>query len=623
MAHESFEDEQVAELLNRHFISIKVDREERPDIDAVYMQVCQAMTGSGGWPLTVFLTPDQHPFFAGTYFPKTAAYGQPGFLDLLQTVAQKWKNDPKSLIENGREIAGAFQRATTPASGKMNKELLRRARTELGARFDDDYGGFGSAPKFPTPHVLMYIMRYALLEQDKNALHMAEKTLTCMYRGGIFDHIGGGFSRYSTERKWLIPHFEKMLYDNALLAMAYTEAFLITGKPLYWRVATRTLDYLTREMTSPEGGFFSAQDADTAGQEGAYYTFSPAEITAVLGLAQGERVIRMYGITEEGVLEGKSIFNRLSESQEEEENLRPLMQKLCDWRKTTRSLFMDDKVLTEWNGYAIAAFAKAAHALNRPEYLQAAQRAMCFAQSSLFDKDGGLHAFWREGKAGGRGSLSDYAAMIWASLALYQATFDSAYVKQAENLGQRMVRLFFDDKLGDFYMNEEKAGLIFRPKEHYDGAVPSGNSIAAYVLNQLSHLTGEDAWMEYATRTLERLAGAAQNQPTGYCFALTAGLDRCYLPVEAVCIAKEQKHIDGFANAVNKRFLPHAVLAARLADMPEKDAPGILKGRNTMGHPEAYYFCEKGACQPPAFTLNEMDSLLQKASAPPGKTGGA
>ena len=623
MAHESFEDQKVAELLNRHFISIKVDREERPDIDAVYMQVCQAMTGAGGWPLNVFLTPDQHPFFVGTYFPKTEGYGQPGFVDVLQTIAKKWEKSPESLVENGREITAAFAQAASPAAGKMNKELLRRAKIDLGARFDDDYGGFSSAPKFPTPHVLMFLLRYAMLEDEKNALHMVEKTLSQMYRGGIFDHIGGGFSRYSTERKWLIPHFEKMLYDNALLSISYTEAFAVTAKPLYWRVATRTLDYLTREMQSPEGGFFSAQDADTGGQEGAYYTFTPAEITAVLGEAEGLRICRMYGVTQTGVLEGKSIFNRLGESQEEEESLQPLMQKLYDWRKQNRALFTDDKVLAEWNGYAIVAFSKASHALNKPEYLQTAKRAMAFMQSNLIDENGGLSAHWRQGKKGGQGSLSDYAAILWASLALYQATFDFAYLMQAESLAHAMVKLFFDDKLGDFFLNDQNAGLIFRPKEHYDGATPSGNSLAAYVLQQLSLLTGNDAWMEYATRTLERLAGAAQNQPAGYCFALTAGISRCYLPTEAVCIAGEQRYIDAFANAAGKHFLPYAVYAARHADTREKDAPGLVKGRDTMGHPAAYYFCEKGACRTPVFTLDEMESLLQKAGAAPGKAGGA
>jgi len=623
MAHESFEDQKVADLLNSHFISIKVDREERPDIDAVYMQVCQAMTGSGGWPLNVFLTPDQHPFFAGTYFPKTAGYGQPGFVDILQAIANKWEKSPQSLIENGREITAAFASSASPAAGKMNKELLRRARTVLADRFDDDYGGFSAAPKFPTPHVLMFLLRYAMLEDDRNALHMVEKTLAQMYRGGIFDHIGGGFSRYSTERKWLIPHFEKMLYDNALLAISYTEAYAITGKPLYWRVATRTLDYLTREMQSPEGGFFSAQDADTGGQEGAYYTFTPAEITNVLGEAEGQRVNRMYGVTQSGVLEGKSILNRLGESQEEEEKLQPLMQKLYSWRKQNRNLFTDDKVLAEWNGYAIAAFAKAAYALHKPEHLQTAKKAMAFVQNNLLDENGLLYAHWRQGKKGGQGSLSDYAAIIWASLSLYQATFDFAYVKQAETLAHAMVKLFFDDKLGDFFLNDPDAGLIFRPKEHYDGAVPSGNSLAAYVLNQLGLLTGNDAWLEYAVRTLERLAGAAQSQPAGYCFALTAGISRCYLPTEAVCIAGDQKYIDAFAIAAGRRFLPYAVFAARHTDTKEKDAPGIVKGRDTMGHPAAYYFCEKGACRPPVFTLNEMESLLQKAGAAPGKTGGA
>ena len=615
MAHESFENQQVAELLNRHFISIKVDREERPDIDAVYMQVCQAMTGAGGWPLSVFLTPDQHPFFAGTYFPKAAKYGQPGFVDILQTIAKKWEKDPHSLIENGREITAAFAQAASPASGKMNKDLLNRAKIDLAARFDDEYGGFSSAPKFPTPHVLMFLMRYALLEDDKNALYMAEKTLTQMYRGGIFDHIGGGFSRYSTERKWLIPHFEKMLYDNALLAISYTEAYQVTGKPQYWRVATKTLDYLTREMQNAEGGFLSAQDADTGGQEGAYYTFTPSEVIGVLGEEDGQRVCRMYGVTQSGVLEGKSILNRLFESQEEEENLQPLLQKLYNWRKQNRTLFTDDKVLPEWNGYAITAFAKAAHALKKPEYLQTAIRAMAFVQKHLMNEKGGLYAHWRDGKKGGRGSLSDYAAILWASLCLYQATFDFSYLRQAEALAHDMIRLFFDDKLGDFFINDQEAGLIFRPKEHYDGATPSGNSLAAFVLGQFSLLSGNDAWMEYATRTMERLAGAAQNQPAGYCFALMAGISRCYLPAEAVCIATEQSFVDAFAKTVGRLFLPYAVYAARLTDTKEKDAPGLVKGREPMGHPAAYYFCEKGACRPPVFTLNEIESLLQKAVA--------
>ena len=623
MAHESFEDAEIAGLLNEHFVPVKVDREERPDVDAVYMQVCQAMNGSGGWPLSVFMTPDQHPFFAGTYFPKKPAYGQPGFEDILKTIARRWREDPASLKENGRQVAQAFAQSATPAAGKMTRELMHQARMELDARFDDQFGGFGSAPKFPTPHVLMFLMRWAILKQDKRALHMAEKTLAAMYRGGMYDHLGGGFSRYATDRKWLIPHFEKMLYDNALLAMAYTEAFQITGKPLYWRVATATLDYLIREMTNPEGGFYSAQDADTGGEEGAYYTFTPVEIENVLGAGEGKRFCQFYGVTEGGVLEGKSILNRLNDSQEEEENLRPLRKKLYEYRKSTRTLFTDDKVLTEWNGLAIAALCKAAYALNKPEYLTAAHKGLMFSQMMLTDKNGELYAYWRDGKAGGRGGLSDYAAMAWASLAMYRTDFQAGHIQKAEHLCRLMVRKFFDDKQGDFFMNEAEAGLIFRPKEHYDGAAPCGNSMAAYVLFELSRLTGEDAWMEYATRTVEKLAGSAQDHPSGYCFGLVAGLERCFLPAEAVCVAREEKDIEAFAKAVGKHFLPLGSAAARHAQAAYMDMPGILKGREAMGHPAAYYLCREGSCQVPVFTLEEMEESLAGLSMVPGKPGGA
>ncbi len=623
MAHESFEDAEVAALLNGHFVSVKVDREERPDVDAVYMQVCQAMNGSGGWPLSVFMTPDQHPFFAGTYFPKKSAYGQPGFVDILETISKKWREDPASLKENGRQVKQAFVQAAAPGAGKMTRELMRKAKTDLDARFDDEYGGFGGAPKFPAPHVLMFLMRYAMLEQDARALHMAEKTLACMHRGGMYDHLGGGFSRYATERKWLIPHFEKMLYDNALLAMAYTEAYQITGKPLYWRVATHTLDYLMREMTGPEGGFYSAQDADTGGEEGAYYTFTPAEIESVLGPAEGKRFCGFYGVTESGVLEGKSILNRLNDSQEEEENLRPLRQKLYEHRKNTRTLFTDDKALTEWNGLAVAALCKAAHALQKPEYLHAARRGITFARTKLANDKGELYAYYRDGRAGGLGGLQDYAAMAIADLFMYRADFAGEHVQHAQGLCRLMVRKFFDDKQGDFFMNEAEAGLIFRPKEHYDGAAPCGNSLAAYALFELARLTGEDAWMEYATRTVEKLAGAAKNQPSGYCFGLIAGLERCYLPVEAVCAAREEKDIESFAKTAGRYFLPLFTAAARRVTMEDSGLPGILKGRDTMGRPAAYYLCREGTCRPPVFTLAEMEDQLKSLAAFTGKAGGA
>lgn len=619
MAHESFEDKSVAELLNRDFISVKVDREERPEIDAVYMQVCQAMTGSGGWPLSVFLTPEKQPFFAGTYFPKNAAYGQVGFTDLIAAIARKWREDPEALRHDGLQVVKAFEQAAAPAPGRMTKELMKKAVTDLDARFDGQYGGFGNAPKFPTPHILMFLLRYALLEQDSRALHMAEKTLLQMYKGGIYDHLGGGFSRYATERKWLIPHFEKMLYDNALLAMAYTEAFQITGKALYRQAAADTIDFVLREMTGKEGGFFSAQDADSRGEEGAYYTFTPEEVTQVLGREEGQRFCAQYGVTKEGVLEGKSILNRLEVTQEEDQNLRGLREKLYHYRHRTRSLFTDDKILAAWNGLMIAALCKAAAPLDRPDYLQAARRGMDFVEKNLAAEDGTLHVSWREGRATGRGGLSEYAAMAWAHLALYEAELDGAHVRKAEALCRLMVREFFDEKQGDFFLSGGEEDLIFRPKEHYDSAMPSGNAMAAYVLFWLSRLTGEDAWMEYAARTVERLAGAAQDQPTGYCFALIAGLERCYLPMEITCAALGENNIADFAMAMGKRFLPNAVIAARHLNAKEKDVPGVSRDQDVKGHIAAYYLCREGACRPAVFSLSELTAAVDGCIKVPGR----
>jgi uncharacterized protein YyaL (SSP411 family) len=610
MAHESFEDSNVAELLNRDFISVKVDREERPEIDAVYMQACQAMTGSGGWPLTVFLTPEKQPFFAGTYFPKNAGYGQVGFIDLITTIARKWHEAPAALRENGLQVVKAFEQAPSPSPGRMTRELFKKAKIDLDARFDDQYGGFGGAPKFPSPHVLMFLLRYAYLEQDARALFMAEKTLLQMYKGGIYDHLGGGFSRYSTERKWLIPHFEKMLYDNALLAMAYTEAYQIKGKALYRQVAADTLDYVLREMTGAGGGFFSAQDADSRGEEGAYYTFTPEEILQVLGKEDGQRFCAQYGVTKEGVQEGKSILNRLEVTQEEDEHFRPLRDKLLAYRRKTRSLFTDDKILAAWNGLMIVALCKAAVPLNRPDYLQAARRAMDFAEKNLTANDGSLYVSWREGRAMGRGGLSDYAAMAWAYLALYEAELNGAHVKKAEALCRLMVRNFFDEKQGDFFLSCAQEDLIFRPKEHYDGAMPSGNAMAAYVLFRLAHLTGEDAWMEYATRTVERLAGVAKDQPTGYCFALIAGMERCYLPMEITCAALGENNIADFAAAMGKRFLPHAIVTASHLNAKDMDVPGVSRELDVKGHIAAYYLCTEGACRPAMFSLMELEAAV-------------
>ena len=392
MAHESFEDQVVADALNKNFISIKVDREERPDVDAIYMAACQAMTGSGGWPLTVLMTPDQKPFWAGTYLPKTT------LLALLSQAARLWREERQRLLRAGDELTAHLQREDANRPDIPKHKLVARAAKQYAQLFDPDWGGFGQAPKFPTPHNLLFLMRYARYSGDKTAMQMAEKTLESMYRGGIFDHVGGGFSRYSTDRFWLVPHFEKMLYDNALLTFVYAEAFQNTHRPLYATVIRRTMEYVLRELQAPQGGFYCGQDADSDGIEGKYYVFTPAELRTALDAGAADMFCRWYGITEPGNFEGKSIPNLLGQHDinDEPKQMSAIREELYTYRLSRTALHKDDKVLTAWNGLMIAALAKAGLALDEPRYLDSAARAADFISRSLTTPDGKLLARWRD-----------------------------------------------------------------------------------------------------------------------------------------------------------------------------------------------------------------------------------
>ena len=381
MAHESFEDPEVAEALNRDYICIKVDREERPDIDAVYMQVCQALTGLGGWPLTIVMTADQNPFFAGTYFPKGSHLGGIGLLSLLDAITDQWKNNRSALFDASEEVTALLQKSAGPSNNsEPSKDLLLEAVKQLSRSFDAKWGGFGDAPKFPTAHNLLFLLRHSMLEQDTAAREMAEKTLVQMYRGGIFDHIGGGFSRYSTDQKWLVPHFEKMLYDNALISLACLEAYRLTRRPIYQTIVDRTLQYIQRELTDKQGGFYCGQDADSDGVEGKYYVFTPKELQQLLGPKDGQLLCWWYGILEGGNFEGKSIPNLIEtpDYEESSERIDALRTCLYDYRLYRTYLHRDDKILTSWNSLMITAFARAARILKKPEYLKAAIKAERF-----------------------------------------------------------------------------------------------------------------------------------------------------------------------------------------------------------------------------------------------------
>lgn len=540
MAHESFEDEEVAAVLNRDFISIKVDKEERPDIDSVYMSVCQGLTGSGGWPLTIVMTPDQKPFFAGTYYPKTKRYNVPGILEILDAITKEWKGNKASLLKTGEKIVNALndrdqkqkknQKSPEKSDG-LSKKIIRDAKEMLYQNFDNQFGGFGRSPKFPTPHTLMFLLRYHQFEKDGHALEIVEKTLQQMYRGGIFDHIGYGFSRYSTDEMWLVPHFEKMLYDNALLVMAYLEAYQITGKKFYQSVAVKTMSYIAREMTDEEGGFYSAQDADSEGTEGKYYVFQPKEMIALLGEEAGAGFNEYYDITEGGNFEGSNIPNLIKNMEYDPipDTIRNSIQEIYEYRRTRVKLHKDDKVLTSWNSLMIVAFAKAYKVIGEERYLRMAEKAAAFIRESLTAKNKKLHVSFREGKAAGAGNLDDYAFFIWALLELYETSMDMTYLEQARELSELMRTFFLDEEGTGFYLSDKDSErLIYRPKETYDGAIPSGNSVAGYVLMKLSKLTGMEEYRTLALKQLNYLSESASAYPAGYCFAMMALMMELY-----------------------------------------------------------------------------------------------
>lgn len=545
MAHESFEDQQVADLLNKYYVPIKVDREERPDIDAVYMNVCQAMTGSGGWPLTVILSPDQLPLYAGTYFPKYSQYNRVGLLDILSQIAPMWQNQPEKLTDNGHKIVDYLNQFGAPRPGEPSKELLDNTYEMLKKNFSRQWGGFGTAPKFPSPHNLFFLMRYSDHHPESGAMEMVEKTLDAMARGGIFDHIGGGFARYSTDEKWLHPHYEKMLYDNALLLMAYTEAFQRTRKEEYADIARRTADYVLREMISPEGGFYSAQDADSEGVEGKYYLFSAAEVKAVLGDVDGEKFCLDYSL--DPTSKFPEVPNRIGSHTTIWVKDDPRLQKLYEYRKERASLHCDDKILLSWNAWMILALLRAGWILDEERYRDAANRALNFLIENLVSPDDRLYIRYRDGDASFDGQVEDYALLALAELECYRWSGDISYLKDASHRASQMLSLFEDTEQGGFYRSaEDSEKLIMRTKDLQDGAMPSGNSCAAMVMAELALLTGETKWDKALNRQLNYLAGQASSYPIGFTYTMIAMDKKVYPHRELVCccIDTPSEHID-------------------------------------------------------------------------------
>ena len=624
MAHESFEDDEVATLLNENYVSIKVDKEERPDIDTVYMTICQVTTGSGGWPLTILMSPDKKPFYAATYIPKEAQYGMIGLCDLLTQVTLQWRNDPGDMLRTGAQLADIMKREfeASSDSADVTKDLVNLAVTQFSQSFDHDYGGFGNEPKFPSPHNLMFLLRHAKLENDEKSLFMVENTLKHMFRGGIYDHIGYGFSRYSTDAKWLVPHFEKMLYDNALLALVYTEAYQYTKEKVYFVIAEQIFEYIRREMTDAEGGFYSAQDADSEGEEGKYYTFTTDEIINVLGNSDGSFFCEFFDITKEGNFEGGVSIPNLIKSKDfntDNERIVRLCNALYDYRRDRHKLHTDDKILTSWNALMITAYANAAKVFQTTEYLDTAKHAMDFINSKLMTEDDRLLVRYRDNDAAFQGHLDDYAFYCMACISLYEATFEVDYLKKATTTAYHMIQLFWDDKYGGFFLNaNDSEQLLYRPKEVYDGAIPSGNSVAGYVLQRLANITANQDFMGFANKQLRFLAGQVKDYPAGHSFSLIAFMQKLYPTKEIVCVASRnassrandrsatdlENHLE-LSNYLSQEFEPNTVVLLK-TDQNTDDLTDIAyftQDYRTVNDKTTYYVCENHHCYAPTNEL--------------------
>lgn len=586
MAHESFEDEEIAGILNKYFVSIKVDREERPDIDSVYMSVCQALTGSGGWPMSIFMTSEQKPFFAGTYFPPKSRYGRMGFGDLLLAIADQWEKNPSELLESAEHILAHINTEESGLSWDMNENLPKLAAEIFSKSFDEEFGGFGREPKFPTPHNLIFLTLYARVHHEKDAFGQVKTTLEMMRRGGIFDHIGYGFSRYSTDRYFLIPHFEKMLYDNALLMMAYSIVYKVSGEKEFLDTAEKTAEYVLREMRGSAGEFYSAQDADSEGEEGKFYVWSYEEIGRILGKERGEEFCEYFGITRQGNFEGKNIPNLLN-GNEISDDFEKEKKILYDYRKSRARLHLDDKVLTSWNSLMICALSMLYRVTGKREYLLTAQKAYQFIEENLSEGDV-LYVSCRGKKRSVRGFLDEYAYYTAALICLYEATLEPPYRQRAEGICREAMRQFGDESGGGYFLYGTKnSSLIAKPKETYDGALPSGNSVMAYCLVRLMQITGEEDYRKAAEKQLVFMSAQAESYPAGHGMFLIAQL--LYLnPPQKITVVLEEEDSP-------EEVLARLPLCADIRMLKEPtEEYKLLNDRTT------YYVCKDRTCFPPS-----------------------
>ena len=611
MERESFENPQIAAVMNADFVNVKVDREERPDVDHIYMQAVQSLTGRGGWPMTVFLTPDGTPFYGGTYFPPEDRHGLPGFPRLLASLTDAWRSRRAEVVQSGREIAESLGQTDRlrRAATLLGEEVLFSAFGGISSQFDEEWGGLGGAPKFPQPMIWEFVLRFFKRSGNPYAQRMVHTTLTRMARGGMYDQLGGGFARYSVDAQWMIPHFEKMLYDNAQLASLYLHAWLALGDPECRRVCEETLDYLLRDMADPAGGFYSAEDADSEGHEGKFYVWTAGEIRAVLG-ADADRALAYWGVDRGSNFEGKS--NLFLADEPDPESIAPLRRQLFAARARRVRPGRDDKVLAAWNGLACRAFAEAGRALGRADYVAAAVRNAEFLLGAM-RRDGRLLRSWKNGEARLRGYLEDYAMVAAALLEVYEATFERRWLDAARALADDMLGLFWDEGLEGFYdTGHDHEKLIVRPRNLYDNAVPCGTSVAIEALLRLAVLTGEAAYEARALTALRPLADLLGRHPTAFGRFLCA-LDFHLGPKIEVALVTPAGDAGALAAEVFGRFLPNRVVAGMVAgDAQAAAGVPLLEGRTVIdGRPTAYV-CRNYACElpvtEPAALVRQLES---------------
>jgi uncharacterized protein YyaL (SSP411 family) len=633
MEKESFEDLEVAGLMNKHFVSVKVDREERPDLDHIYMTVCQMMTGSGGWPLTIVMTPDKEPFFAATYIPKDNRYGRMGMIDLIPRVSHAWLSRKGDVLESASSILKALHGLEKAENGpELDVSIMGEAYKELLKRFDSGWGGFGESPKFPTPHNIFFLLRYWKKNGTLEALHMVEKTLQEMRRGGIYDHIGFGFHRYSTDRRWLVPHFEKMLYDQAMIAIAYLEAFQATGNSFYADTAGEIFTYVLRDMQSPEGGFFSAEDADSEAEEGKFYVWTANEIREVLSGDDAALVMEVFNVGEDGNFRDEAggrntganvlhLTKSLADSGLErkleglDQRMEDIRKRLFEARKIRVHPHKDDKVLTDWNGLMIAAFALGAQVLGNEKYAHAASEAAGFILKHMKRSDGRLLHRFRDGDADITANLDDYAFLQWGLLELYEATFAPEYLEAAIELSRVMVDHFWDERGKGFYFAPDDAtDLIVRKKEIYDGAIPSGNSVALNSLLRLARLTGKSEFEEVAAAIIRAFSGQIRQVPSGYTHFL-CGLNFALGPSWEIAIAGPEG--DGYLidmlRRIRTRFIPCKVVVFRPSNRDSSRIDAVaefVRGYIPVDGKPTAYICSGYSCKRPVTDIKDLMEAL-------------